>query len=69
MRNIILKEDNIDIVDELIVIGFLNGFDGWAPPCPYHPVPRIRCKYGASYKQRIPKKPLPSTLPNPFFSL
>ena len=26
------------------MIGFLNGFDGWVPPCPYHPVPRIRCK-------------------------
>ena len=42
--------------DKIVVVianYFLNALDGWAPPCPFHPVPRRRCKLAAFPKRAI----------------
>ena len=36
-----------DKIVVVIVNCFLIALDGWVPPCPFHPVPCIRCKLAA----------------------
>ena len=42
-----------DKIVVVIVNCFLSALDGWVPPCPFHPVPRIRCKLAAFPKRAI----------------
>ena len=42
-----------DKIVVVIVNCFLNALDGWAPPCPFHPVPQRRCKLAAFPKRAI----------------